>query len=238
MSESSRAQVRSAMGRRKDQLVEIVTWLAFSNMLVVAGLEFMSGTSVLFRASLGLIPFGMLMPMVLLCNRSGRQLTARWLLMVTISLATLSQVVIFHGTDIRTYFYFGCVAVAAPVVLPWRHRAITFLFIGLNILGFVWMDSVQFHPSPGLMDLQGTWVVRALNAWARLALIVSIAMLIWGMEFLTRRTEMELDALATTDILTGLFNRRGGEKLLKRELALASRRHAALWLALVSSLCS
>jgi len=81
--------------------------------------------------------------------------------------------------------------------------------------------------------LHDSWVVRALNAWARLALIVSIVTFVWFMEYLARRTERELDTLAVTDVLTGLYNRRGVEWLLKRELAAASRRRSTLWLALV-----
>ena len=45
------------------------------------------------------------------------------------------------------------------------------------------------------------------SARARLALIVSIVTFVWFMEYLARRTERELDTLAVTDVLTGLYNR-------------------------------
>lgn len=233
LSGSRNFQELSAISRRKAELVMIIIVLAFGNLVVYAGLQGISGNPTLVAASLSLIPFGFAMLGTLRFNQLGRRLVARWLLLVTISLAVVTQVFIFHGTDVKTYFYFGCVAVVAPVILPWRHRTITLLFTAVHLILFVWLDSVELHVTSELIALHDSWVVRALNAWARLALIVSIVTFVWFMEYLARRTERELDTLAVTDVLTGLYNRRGVDWLLKRELAAASRRCSTLWLALV-----
>lgn len=224
---------QSAISRRKAELVTIITLLAFGNLAVYAGLQGSSGNPTLVAASLSLIPFCFAMLGTLRFNQQGRRLVARWLLLVTIWLAVVTEVFIFHGTDVKTYFYFGCVAAVAPVILPWRHSTMTLLFVTANLVLFMWLDSVELHVTSELIVLHESWVVRALNAWARLALIVSIVTCIWFMEYLARRTEKELDAFAVTDVLTGLYNRRGVDGLLKRELAAASRRRSTLWLALV-----
>jgi diguanylate cyclase (GGDEF)-like protein len=233
LSGSRNFQELSAISRRKAELVMIISWLAFGNLAVYAGLQGISGNPTLVAASLALIPFGFAMLVTLRFNQLGRRLVARWLLLVTISLAVVTEVFIFHGTDVKTYYYFGCVAAAAPLILPWRHRIVTLLFCAANLVLYVWLDSVELHVSSELIALHDSWVIRALNAWARLGLIGSIVTLILYMEYLANRTERELDTLAVTDSLTGLHNRRGAEWLMKRELAAASRRGKTLWLALV-----
>lgn len=82
----------------------IIIVLAFGNLVVYAGLQGISGNPTLVAASLSLIPFGFAMLGTLRFNQLGRRLVARWLLLVTISLAVVTQVFIFHGTDVKTYF--------------------------------------------------------------------------------------------------------------------------------------
>jgi hypothetical protein len=103
LSGSRNFQELSAISRRKAELVMIISWLAFGNLAVYAGLQGISGNPTLVAASLALIPFGFAMLVTLRFNQLGRRLVARWLLLGTISLAVVTEVFIFHGTDVKTY---------------------------------------------------------------------------------------------------------------------------------------
>ena len=84
LSGSRNFQELSAISRRKAELVMIISWLVFGNLVVYAGLQGISGNPTLVAASLSLIPFGLAMLGTLRFNQLGRRLVARWLLLVTI----------------------------------------------------------------------------------------------------------------------------------------------------------
>ncbi|WP_114971387.1 hypothetical protein [Rhodoferax ferrireducens] len=197
---SSGFQAQSAIGRRKAELVHTIGLLAFGNLVIIAGLQIASGLPSLQTAGVIFIPFCIAILWALRSNQQGQYLVARWLLIVAFSSAVVIQVLAFHGTDLRTYFYLASTGIAGAVLLPWRHRTATFLFVGANFIAFFWLDAVQLPAHLDVLAAHDNWAIRLLSVWVRVAPFASIAFLFMVMEYLTRRTEWELDALAVIDV--------------------------------------
>lgn len=232
-SNKPQATTMPPIDRRKDKVIRGLTMLAVGNSIVYILLLMTSGEPRLVESAWAGIPFALGMLALLRVSQFGRHEIARWALMLMIFLAVAIQVFAFHGTDIKTYFFFLAVAIAAPAILPWRHRAQMLVFVALNMILFVGLDLFGWHVTPELATVQFDWGGRLLNTWVRFATVATAVVFVWSMEYLTRCAELELHAFATTDLLTGLLNRRGAEAVLKRELVVASRRGSSLWVVMI-----
>jgi diguanylate cyclase (GGDEF)-like protein len=169
----------------------------------------LSGMSVVFRNSAivvaTFIPF-VFMPPIL--NKFGRLRLARWVMGLNYPGVVLALIYFGQGNYFNAHFYFLAFSTIHFTYFPlaqWRDVA---FFCVLNVSLFVisYLGLIPPHPDVHLVDPSFAFVFGMVNVL--LSAVITGAMFFVA-EYMTADSENELEALSTTDSLTGLLNRHG-----------------------------
>ncbi|MBQ0930523.1 GGDEF domain-containing protein [Ideonella alba] len=181
-----------------------------------------SGNPALVRTGWAQLPFVLGVPLVWRLNAQGRDQQARWLVFALAMGGTLAAVLAGIGTALGAHIYFLLFAVLTLAFFPlaqWRSALVlslcnALIFLAFDQWGWPAHASLQALPAATQKSISQSLVVGCITV-----AIALTALSEWAADL----NEQRLLALADTDALTGLRNRRALLEALQGEVARARR---------------
>lgn len=202
-------------------------WLTVGNIVGFNLMFAWSGNEGLIRSGLTQIPVGfVLIAGITWLHRQGMLSTARWVLAALVSLDITVGIVFGQGTLLNLHLYFIVVAAVSTVFFPpklWRQAACV---AAINIALFAWFEINGWAPHPTLHDLSPAELYAFQTVMVTSCVVIVMVLMLFS-ERSAARNELELQAMANTDPLTYLPNRRAFRAQLSREMA-ANHRDGSL----------
>lgn len=191
-----------------------------------------SANAALVRTGWAQLPFVLGVPLVWRLNAQGRDQGARWLVFALAMGGTLAAILAGIGTALGAHIYFLLFAVLTLAFFPlaqWRSALVLSL---CNALIFLALDQWGWPAHPSLQALPAATQKSISQSLVVGCIAVAIALTALS-EWAADLNEQRLMALAGTDVLTGLLNRRALLEALASEVALARRSQRPLCLAVL-----
>lgn len=194
----------------------VLTILAFNLAFLLIGNE------ALTRSGLAQLPFAAAAPGVWWLNARRHLNLARWGVVLLAMADVLALIAAGQGTVVHVQVYYLLFAVLVVMLFPVEHwRASAGLSL-LNLLAYAVLAHADWPPHPAMAQLD-----PALKDHLIQAMFMSCGVILLAMTALTEvaaaANEQRLQALATTDPLTGLANRRHFLQALSMEASRIAR---------------
>ncbi len=190
------------------------------------------GNAALVRSGWAQLPFAALAPLVWLINRRGQLFWARWALFLLVMAGTFAVIAGGQGTAVGAQVWFLLFAIMPAMFYAASQWRSTLLLGAVNLALYAWLETQGWPPHPDLASLPPA-TLQMLHT----SLLVSCVMVVMGVVALSEHTadanERRLLALAATDALTGLPNRRAFRDALATETRRAERSGAVLSIAVI-----
>lgn len=210
-------QVGSVSARRKvvqtnvAGLLGIISCLLYCVAYVASGrLGFVvSGVQLL----LYVLPFGH----TLRLNQRGRSLAAKWVFFVT-AYVVIGSTYLIQGRSIEVHIYFLLFCVVSPMLFErpqWRHT-VAHVLLGLVIFGVCAV--APYSPALFFTETVDPHLLGIYRSFVQVALVAALITLVMVSEYSSAGSEMDLQRMAETDVLTGTANRRAFQSAFHRHV--------------------
>lgn len=203
--------------------------LVLLTVLLFMGLFSLAGLPALVRSTQLALPVACAGVLWFRVSQARGRCPSYWEACLVCQATVLTGIFGGQGTLISTHFYFLFFALTAPLVIPvsdrWALAAISLECLAVYVL--LEVVGVPAHPSVQALSADATLPLR-LSVFLGCALILFAATLM--SEVILDRLERRITALAHTDALTGLANRRQFQLALDAALA---RRDGTLCVAML-----
>ena len=165
-------------------------------------------------------------------NRYLNARLASWLFCIT--LTVLAHVVMWvgQGTYVAFHYHLVLFALAPTMFLPLKQWGAVLFFFGLDIGTYLIAEHGGVTPDPAMLDLP-TWLVTGLRACHLLTSMFTLLFIVWLSEYAASDNEAQLEALSTTDPLTGIPNRRHLFQVLDSEWGRSARHQCPMAVAMI-----
>ncbi|MBN8488888.1 MAG: diguanylate cyclase, partial [Burkholderiales bacterium] len=191
-----------------------------------------NGNPALVRTGWAQLPFGLSAALVWRLNARGQDVWARWMVFLVAVGGTLAAIVAGLGSVLGAQVYFLLFAVLTLAFFPLQQWRSALLLSTLNATLFFYFEQRGWPAHPSLNELPAS--TQKLLAHSLVAGCIAVAMLLTAIsEWAADLNEQRLLALADTDALTGLSNRRALLQALTLEVARSRRSGRPLCLALL-----
>jgi diguanylate cyclase (GGDEF)-like protein len=194
----------------------VLTIVAFNAVFLMIGNE------ALTRSGLAQLPFAAAAPGIWWLNARRRLHLARWGVIVLAMADVLVLIAAGQGTVVHVQVYYLLFAVLVVMLFPVEHWRTSAGLSVLNLLSYAALAHADWPPHPAMAQLD-----PALREHLIQAMFMSCGLILVAMTALTEvaaaANERRLQALATTDPLTGLANRRQFLQMLSVEAARVAR---------------
>ena len=190
------------------------------------------GVPGLIHSGLAQLPFVLLTLLVFPLHTRGHYLLARVGELGVIGLLLCSTILAGQGTALSAHYYLLLMTVLALPMFrlsEWRWSG-TVIVLSLSL--FLFFEFHGWPPDPTLLAISEQWIA-AMRFMVIGSCVTTAIILILLTESTTESYLRLLEALALTDVLTGLPNRRFCMQTLKLELAKAERDGSPLTIAML-----
>lgn len=201
-------------------------------IVVFNGVYTATGNPALMRSGWAQVPFALLAPLVWWINSRGHLFAARWVLFMLVMSGTFAVIAGGQGTAVGAQVWFLLFAVMPPMFYAageWRSALVLAL---LNLAIFGLLESRGWPAAPEIADLDPV-LLQGLRASLLSGCVLVVVGVVALSEQAAATNERRLLALAGTDVLTGLANRRAFRDALRAEVQRAERTGSALTLAVL-----
>ena len=195
-------------------------------MLVIALYNlayFLIGNPALIRSGLAQLPFALAAPLIWWLQSRREPTLARWVLFGLAMGGCAAAIVGGQGTAAHAHIYFLLFAVMAVCFFPTAQWQSAALLAALNLSAFVAMK-VHGWPADPNMSLLSPVTLLSLQLTMQAGCVLVVVLVVLLSENVAANSESQLRALAMTDLLTALPNRRAFNLALVAEAA-RGRRH-------------
>lgn len=219
--------------RRKVMQCNTGMWLTVGNIIAFNLMFAWSGNEGLIRSGLFQLPIGLLLIVsVTWLNGRGRLSIARWVLAALVAIDITVGIVLGQGTLLNLHLYFIVVAAVATVFFPpllWRQAV---LASAINIALFAWFELRGWEPHPAMLEMSPSDLYAFRTVMLTSCVVIVVVLMLFS-EYSAARNELELQAMANTDSLTHLPNRRAFRARLARDLATSHRSGSLLTVVII-----
>lgn len=196
--------------KRKVHHLNIIVLLTFiiSISYILVYLIIDSSNTVLLNSATSIYSFFPLAFITLLLNKKGKLRLARWSISMNFIGIITSLMIFGQGNYFNAHFFYLAFASALFTYFPLSQwKDIVFFFI-INLSLFIISHIGVFQPYPEIhaVDADFTAIFSTVNI---IASAFVLAGLMFVSEYATETSDHNLQALSTTDSLTGLLNRHG-----------------------------
>lgn len=184
---------------------------------------FVIGNPALIRSGLAQLPFALATPLVWWLQARREPTLARWAVFLLAMGGCAAAIVGGQGTALQAHTYFLLFAVMAACFFPtgqWRWAAV---LATINLAAFAALKARGWPADPALAQLSPNILV-GLQLTMQAGCVVVAVLGVLLSEIVAADSEAQLRALAMTDLLTALPNRRAFNLALVAEAA-RGRRH-------------
>lgn len=201
---------------RKIAQVNGGAWLLLGTVAAFNLLFLLIGNQALIRSGLVQWPIALLAPVVWWLNHRRHVVRARWTLILLSMADCLLAILGGQGTASNVHLYFLLFAVMTPTLFAAEQRGSIASLVLANLGCFSLLQWQGWPPHPAFALLS-----PSIQAWMTQSMVLSCVLIVIMMNLLTEiaagENENRLLALADTDALTGLPNRRRFRLALKAE---------------------
>lgn len=193
-------------------LITIVSFLAYSSIYIL----FANDNVVLLNSAIAIFIFLPISLTTLILNHYGKLRLARWMISLNFTGVILALMLFGQANYFNAHFFFLAFCSTLFTYFPLSQwRDIAFFFV-INLTLFIISHLGYFQPYPEVHKISELFT----SLFSMLNIIVSTLILggmIFMSEYATSHSDNELEALSTTDSLTGLLNRHGFMKCYEEE---------------------
>jgi diguanylate cyclase (GGDEF)-like protein len=196
--------------KRKIHHVNTVVLIAIAayTTYVFIYLAFSRGNVVLINSAIVVAVF---IPPVLLTpilNKRRRLRLARWVIALNYPAVVLSLIVFGQGNQLNAHFYFLVFSTIHFPFFPLSQRFDVAFFFLLNLSLFIINHLGLIAPYPEVHLLSSSFTI-GFGIWNIVLSFLILGGMFYLSEYMSSRSDDELEALSKTDSLTGLLNRHG-----------------------------
>ena len=199
-------------------LITIVSFLLYSSIYIFFGYN----NVVLLNSAIAIFIFLPVSLLTLVLNHYGKLRLARWLISLDFTGVILGLMLFGQANYFNAHFFFLAFCSALFTYFPLSQwRDIAFFFV-VNLVLFIVSHLGVFQPYPEVHQVSYLFT----SIFSIMNIIVSTLILggmIFISEYATSHSDNELEALSTTDSLTGLLNRHGFMKRYEEEQSRCQR---------------
>lgn len=211
-----------ATDKRKIFNLNLAAIIAFVSISFYSIVYLLTANTALIKAVWIHIPFTIFFLSVPWICRSGCLTLARWAFCFSLPAVIFSVLFLIEGNYLEMHYYLLLTGLVPVMVFPQINwRAIVFLYI-LNIGLFIYVEHGFIVPDPALFTLPQR-TVEFMQYVFQYSGLMTLLLIIYLSEQASMNNELKLEALSSTDPLTGLWNRRGLEFRFSDCIAQCSR---------------
>ncbi|MEJ7137820.1 GGDEF domain-containing protein [Amphibiibacter pelophylacis] len=209
--------ISSVSARRKVVQTNVAALLGVGSCLIYS-------TAYLLTGRLGFVVCGLLLFLYLpfflyslQLSRLGRILAAKWLFFGTAN-AVIATTASIQGRSIDVQLYFLLFCVIAPMLFErrqWRHM-MGCVLVSLTL--FAVASVAPYSPPQFYTDTVGSDLLDLYRSLIQFTCVAALIILVMVSEYSSAGSEMDLQRMAETDVLTGVPNRRAFQAMFRRHV--------------------
>lgn len=211
-----------AADRRKILNANLGALIGTLSVLFYGLIYLATNNAAMTKAALVSFPFCGIYAAVPWLNRKGHVRWAAWLICFSLIGLVFAIMWVAQGTYLELHYYFLLLGLVPSMFFPLRQwLALAFLFV-LSICLFMYAEYAHIAPDAALYALP-QWLVVTLRASYKATTLLTMLFVVLIAEHSASTNEARLEALSTTDRLTGVANRLRLDVVLDQEFARSQR---------------
>lgn len=211
-----------AADRRKIHNANLAALVGTLSVLFYGLIYLATQNAAMVKAALVSFPFCAVYAAVPWLNRKGYVQAAAWLICFSLIGLVFAIMWAAQGTYLELHYYFLLLGLVPSMFFPLRQwRALVFLFV-LSICLFVYGEYVSIAPDEAMYALP-QWLVTTMRVSYKTTTLLTMLYGVLLAEYSASTNEARLEALSTTDRLTGVANRLRLDVVLDQEFARSQR---------------